>query len=234
METLGQCRHPVSRQRLVRNYGTERARAQRCSPWRGHCEHGQCGGPYRMPLGDILFKLGAGMIGKKSFKAAQIGGPSGGCVTLENLNVPTEYDALVVKLGAIMGSGGLIAMNEDACMVDTARYFMEFIQEESCGQCVACRLGTKRMLEILTRITEGRGVERHRAAGGAGQDHPGHMCGLGQTAPGPVLSTIRYFRQEYEEHIHKKYCRAGVCSQLFLSPLREHLSRQREYRAIWR
>ncbi|NLB78100.1 MAG: FAD-dependent oxidoreductase [Clostridiaceae bacterium] len=175
--------------------------------------------PIGMPLGDILFKIGGGMRDKKLFKSAQIGGPSGGCITQENLNVNTDYDS-ITKLGAIMGSGGLIAMNEDTCMVDTARYFMDFIQDESCGKCVACRVGTKRMLEILNRITQGKGeegdIELLEELGNTIKETA--MCGLGQSAPNPVLSTIRYFRHEYEEHINKKYCRAGVCSELFISP----------------
>lgn len=175
--------------------------------------------PIGMPLGDILFKIGGGMQNKKRFKSAQIGGPSGGCVTQDNLNVSTDYESLT-KLGAIMGSGGLIAMNEDTCMVDTARFFMDFIQDESCGKCVACRVGTKRMLEILERITRGEGqegdIELLEELGETIKETA--MCGLGQTAPNPVLSTIRYFRNEYEEHIKNKYCRAGVCSELFISP----------------
>ncbi len=175
--------------------------------------------PIGMPLGDILFKIGGGMQNKKKFKSAQIGGPSGGCVTQENLNTPTDYDSLT-KIGAIMGSGGLIAMNEDTCMVDTARYFMDFIQDESCGKCVAYRVGTKRMLEILERITRGEGqegdIELLEELGETIKQTA--MCGLGQTAPNPILSTIRYFRNEFEEHIKNKYCRAGVCSDLFISP----------------
>ncbi len=175
--------------------------------------------PIGMPLGEIIFKIGGGILNKKQFKSAQIGGPSGGCVTQDNLNVPTDYESLTL-LGAIMGSGGLIAMNEDTCMVDTARYFMDFIQDESCGKCVACRVGTKRMLEILERITRGEGqegdIELLEELGAVIKDTA--MCGLGQTAPNPVLSTIKYFREEYEEHIRKKYCRAGVCSELFISP----------------
>ncbi|MHB1485570.1 MAG: NADH-ubiquinone oxidoreductase-F iron-sulfur binding region domain-containing protein [Saccharofermentanales bacterium] len=175
--------------------------------------------PIGMPLGDILFKIGGGIIGKKKFKAAQIGGPSGGCITPENLNVPTDYESLT-KLGAIMGSGGLIVMNEDTCMVDTARFFMDFIQDESCGKCVACRIGTKRMLEILERITKGQGkkgdIELLLELGETIKETA--MCGLGQTAPNPVLSAIKYFREEFEEHINDKYCRAGVCSELFISP----------------
>ena len=175
--------------------------------------------PIGMPLGNILFDIGGGIPGKKQFKAAQIGGPSGGCITRENLNTPTDYETLK-ELGAIMGSGGLIAMNEDTCMVDTARFFMEFIQDESCGKCVACRLGTKRMLEILERITKGQGeegdIELLEELSETIQETA--ICGLGQTAPNPVLSAIQNFREEFEEHIRYKYCRAGVCSDLFVSP----------------
>lgn len=175
--------------------------------------------PMGMSLGDILFKIGGGIPGGKTFKAAQTGGPSGGCITKEFLNTPVDYDSLT-KLGAIMGSGGLIVMNEDTCMVDTARFFMEFIQDESCGKCVPCRVGTKRMLEILERITRGEGqegdIELLEELGESIKQTA--MCGLGQTAPNPVLSTIKYFREEYEEHIKYKYCRAGVCSDLFISP----------------
>ena len=175
--------------------------------------------PIGKPLGDILFNIGGGLRDKKKFKAAQIGGPSGGCITRDNLNTATDYESLQV-LGAIMGSGGLIAMNEDACMVDTARFFMDFIRDESCGKCAACRIGTTRMLEILERITKGEGeegdIELLEELGEAIKDTA--MCGLGQTAPNPVLSTIRYFRDEYEEHIKDKYCRASVCSSLFISP----------------
>lgn len=175
--------------------------------------------PLGKPLGDILFNIGGGMQKKKKFKSAQIGGPSGGCITQDNLNVPTDYES-ITKLGAIMGSGGLIAMSEDSCMVDTARFFMDFIKDESCGKCAACRLGTKRMLEILERITRGEGkdgdIELLEELGETIKDTA--MCGLGQTSPNPVLGTIRYFRNEYEEHIHQKHCRAGVCSDLFISP----------------
>ena len=175
--------------------------------------------PIGKPLGDILFSIGGGMRDKKRFKAAQIGGPSGGCVTRDNLNTATDYESLK-RLGANMGSGGLIAMNEDTCMVDTARFFMDFIRDESCGKCAACRIGTTRMLEILERITNGKGeegdIELLEELGETIQDTA--MCGLGQTAPNPVLSTIKNFREEYEEHIHDKYCRASVCAELFISP----------------
>ena len=201
-------------------YGTEKAKGTKVFALAGDIVNtGIAEVPIGIPLGEILFKIGGGMLNKKQFKAAQIGGPSGGCITQDNLNVPTDYESLTM-LGAIMGSGGLITMNEDTCMVDTARYFMDFIQEESCGKCVACRIGTKRMLEILERITRGQGVEgdieRLEELGQTIQQTA--MCGLGQTAPNPVLSTIKYFRHEYEEHIKYKYCRAGVCSELFISP----------------
>ncbi|MFZ5974531.1 MAG: NADH-ubiquinone oxidoreductase-F iron-sulfur binding region domain-containing protein [Bacillota bacterium] len=201
-------------------YGTEESKGTKVYALAGNVVNtGIIEVPIGKPLGDILFNIGGGMTEKKKFKAAQIGGPSGGCITQDNLNTPTDYGPLQ-NLGAIMGSGGLIAMNEDACMVDTARYFMDFIRDESCGKCAACRLGTKRMLEILERITRGEGedgdIELLEELGNTIKDTA--MCNLGLTAPNPVLTTIKYFREEYEEHIKNKYCRAGVCSDLFISP----------------
>jgi len=175
--------------------------------------------PMGTTLGDIIFDIGGGIPKGKRFKAAQTGGPSGGCITKEYLNTPIDYESLK-KLGTIMGSGGLISMDEDTCMVDMARFFMEFVQDESCGKCVPCRLGTKRMLEILERITRGEGkegdIELLEELGETIRETA--MCGLGQTAPNPVLSTIKYFREEYEEHIKDKYCRAGVCADMFIAP----------------
>jgi NADH-quinone oxidoreductase subunit F len=175
--------------------------------------------PMGVTLGEIIFGIGGGIPKGKKFKVAQTGGPSGGCLTKAHLNTPIDYDSLV-ELGAIMGSGGLISMNEDTCMVDVARFFMEFVQDESCGKCVPCRIGTKRMLEILERITRGEGkegdVELLEELALTIKDTA--LCGLGQTAPNPVLSTIKYFREEYDEHIKYKYCRSGVCSELFISP----------------
>lgn len=175
--------------------------------------------PMGITLGEILFDIGGGIPNGKTFKAAQTGGPSGGCLTRKHLNTPIDYQSLV-ELGAIMGSGGLICMDEDTCMVDVARFFMEFVQDESCGKCVSCRIGTRRMLDILERITHGEGrsgdVEQLIELGETIKSTA--LCGLGQTAPNPVLSTIKYFRDEYEEHIHARHCRAGVCSSLFLSP----------------
>lgn len=175
--------------------------------------------PMGITLGEVVYDIGGGIPRGKKFKVAQTGGPSGGCLTSEHLNTPIDYQSLV-ELGAIMGSGGLICMDEDTCMVDVARFFMEFVQDESCGKCAACRLGTRRMLEILERITRGEGregdVELLMELGETVKDTA--LCGLGQTAPNPVMSTIKYFREEYDEHIRYKYCRAGVCSDLFISP----------------
>jgi ferredoxin len=144
-----------------------------------------------------------------------MGGPSGGCVPAEYLDLEIDYDS-VQEVGAIMGSGGLIVMDQDTCVVDVARFFIDFVQKESCGKCVPCRIGTKRMFDILTRITAGEGEAKDIAK----LDELGKMvgraslCGLGQTAPNPVLSTIRYFREEYEAHINDKSCPAGVCKEL--------------------
>ena len=175
--------------------------------------------PIGTPLGEIIYDIGGGIPNGKEFKAAQIGGPSGGCVPKEHLNVPVDYESLA-ELGAIMGSGGLIVMDEDSCMVDVARFFVEFVQDESCGKCVPCRIGTKRMLEILTRICDGRGeegdVERLITLGEQIKDTA--LCGLGQTAPNPVLSTIRHFRGEYDQHIREKRCEAATCGELVRAP----------------
>lgn len=175
--------------------------------------------PVGMPLGDLIYDIGGGIPGGKEFKAAQIGGPSGGCIPKHFLNVPLDYESLA-ELGAIMGSGGLIVMDEDSCMVDVARFFLEFVQEESCGKCVPCRVGTKRMLEIVQRICDGQGeeadVDRLVELGEMIKDTS--LCGLGQTAPNPVLSTIRHFGFEFIEHIRDKRCRAGVCPSLVHAP----------------
>ena len=175
--------------------------------------------PMGITLGDIIYDIGGGILGDKEFKAAQIGGPSGGCLPRHLLNVKVDYESLK-EVGAMMGSGGLIVMNEDTCMVDLAKFFMEFIQEESCGKCPPCRIGTRRMLQILERITGGEGREGDiEELIALGEDiRRTSICGLGQTAPNPVLSTIKNFREEYEEHIHKKKCRAGVCGDLVYAP----------------
>jgi len=175
--------------------------------------------PMGTPLGTIVYDIGNGIPGGKKFKAAQLGGPSGGCIPIQHLNASVDYEK-VAELGAIMGSGGLIVMNEDKCAVDMARFFMDFCKEESCGKCTPCREGTKRMLEILTNICNGNGKEGdiELLESMAYMVKDAALCGLGQTAPNPLLSTLRYFRDEYEEHIRDKKCRAAVCSALFKSP----------------
>jgi NADH-quinone oxidoreductase subunit F len=171
--------------------------------------------PMGATLRKIIFDIGGGIPEGREFKAAQMGGPSGGCVPAEHLDLPIDYDS-VKGIGAIMGSGGLIVMDESTCMVDIARFFTEFVQSESCGKCVPCRIGTKRMLEILTRICRGEGhdgdVDRLARLGGTVQATS--LCGLGQTAPNPVLSTIRYFGDEYDAHVGERRCPAGACLAL--------------------
>jgi len=175
--------------------------------------------PMGVPLGKIIYDIGGGIAKGREFKAVQCGGPSGGCIPKEHLNVPVDYESLQ-ELGAIMGSGGLVVMDENTCMVDIARFFLDFIQEESCGKCPPCRIGTKRMLEILTRITEGKGEEGdiERLVKLGENIKRTALCGLGQTAPNPVLSTIKHFREEYVQHIKYKKCPAAVCQALFQSP----------------
>ena len=175
--------------------------------------------PMGITLRDIVFKIGGGIKGGKKFKAVQIGGPSGGCIPEKFLDTPVDYEK-VKEAGAIMGSGGMIVLDEDTCMVDLARYFMDFIQDESCGQCVPCRIGTRRMLEILERITNGNGessdIEKLEKIGLAVKETS--LCGLGKSAPNPILSTIKYFRKEYEEHVEKKNCPAVSCKEIISSP----------------
>jgi len=172
----------------------------------------------------IVFEIGGGVVGGKKYKAAQIGGPSGGCIPDEHLDIEIDYESLKT-VGAMMGSGGLVVMDEDNCMVDVAKFFMDFIQRESCGKCIPCREGTRRMLEILQRITRSRSAEK---GNDALERFKGVMylnrlaevikdtslCGLGQTAPNPVLSTLRYFRDEYEAHVFDRKCPAGACTEL--------------------
>jgi len=202
------------------SYGTEKSKGTKVFALAGSVNNtGLVEVPVGTTLGELIYDVGGGIRKGKQFKAAQIGGPSGGCVPKQHLNVPLDYESLA-ELGAIMGSGGLIVMDEDACMVDVARFFLEFVQEESCGKCVPCRVGTKRMLEILERICDGRGemadIQRLIDLGRSIKDTA--LCGLGQTAPNPVLSTIRHFRQEYEEHILCGHCEAGVCAGLVRAP----------------
>ena len=171
--------------------------------------------PMGTTLRTVIEEIGGGIPGGKKFKAAQTGGPSGGCIPAEHFDVPIDYDNLIA-IGSMMGSGGLIVMDEDDCMVDIAKFFLEFTVEESCGKCTACRIGTKRMLEILTKITKGQATmeDLDKLEELCHYVKANSLCGLGQTAPNPVLSTLRYFRDEYEAHIKEKRCPAGVCKAL--------------------
>ena len=171
--------------------------------------------PMGTTLRTVIEEIGGGIPNGKKFKAAQTGGPSGGCIPAEHFDVPIDYDNLIA-IGSMMGSGGLIVMDEDDCMVDIAKFFLEFTVEESCGKCTACRIGTKRMLEILTKITKGQATmeDLDKLEDLCYYVKSNSLCGLGQTAPNPVLSTLRYFRDEYEAHIKEKRCPAGVCKAL--------------------
>lgn len=171
--------------------------------------------PMGISLKEIIYDVGGGIKNDKKFKAVQIGGPSGGCIPEDMLDLPIDFDTLT-KAGSMMGSGGMIVMDEDTCMVDVARYFLNFTQEESCGKCVPCRIGTRQMVDILTRITQGQGGEGDikKLEDLAKTVKAGSLCGLGQTAPNPVLTTLKYFRHEYEAHIKEKTCPALVCKDL--------------------
>jgi NADH-quinone oxidoreductase subunit F len=200
--------------------GTERSKGTKVFALTGDVNNVGLGEvPMGTTLGQIVYEIGGGIPKGKKFKAAQLGGPSGGCIPAEHLNSPIDFER-VAELGAIMGSGGLIVLDEDKCAVDVARFFMDFVQDESCGKCTPCREGTKRMLEMLTNICQGKGKEGdiELLQEMAYIIKNASLCGLGQTAPNPVLSTIRYFKHEYEEHIKDHKCRAVVCSALFKSP----------------
>jgi len=171
--------------------------------------------PMGTTLREVIYDIGGGCPNGKAFKAVQTGGPSGGCLTKDHLDIPIDYDNLIA-VGSMMGSGGMIVMDEDNCMVDIARFFLDFTVDESCGKCTPCREGTKRMLEILNKITEGKGTmeDLDKLESLAQNIKDTSLCGLGQTAPNPVLSTLRYFRDEYEAHVKEKRCPAGVCQSL--------------------
>ncbi|BCV25797.1 MAG TPA: NADH-quinone oxidoreductase subunit NuoF [Firmicutes bacterium] len=182
--------------------------------------------PMGITLREIIFDIGGGIPNGKKFKAVQIGGPSGGCLPESQLDLPVDYESLT-GAGAIMGSGGLVVMDEDTCIVDVARFFLNFTRSESCGKCTPCREGIKRMLEILDRIAAGKGEPEdldllERTALVVKQSA---LCGLGQTAPNPILSTLRYFRDEYETHIREKRCPAGVCTALLVYRIKPELCR---------
>ncbi|MBE6999164.1 MAG: NADH-quinone oxidoreductase subunit NuoF [Ruminococcaceae bacterium] len=196
--------------------GSEKSKGTKVFALGGKIRHtGLVEVPMGTPLSTIINEIGGGIPGGKKFKAAQTGGPSGGCIPASLIDTPVDYDSLIA-IGSMMGSGGLIVMDEDNCMVDIAKFFLTFTVDESCGKCTPCREGTKRMLEILDRITEGKGEEGdiERLEELAYTIKATALCGLGQTAPNPVLSTIRYFRDEYEAHIRDKVCPAHVCQKL--------------------
>lgn len=196
--------------------GTEKSKGTKVFALAGKIKKG---GLVEVPMGltlkDVIYGIGGGIKNDKKFKAVQMGGPSGGCIPAELIDTPVTYED-INKTGAIVGSGGMIVMDEDTCMVDMARYFLNFTRDESCGKCNYCRIGTKRMLEILERITEGEGkdgdIELLEELAAKIKD--GSLCGLGQTAPNPVLTTLKYFRNEYEDHIYNKKCTAGSCKAL--------------------
>jgi NADH-quinone oxidoreductase subunit F len=196
--------------------GTEKSKGTKVFALAGKIKRG---GMVEVPMGislrEVIFDIGGGIQGDKKFKAVQMGGPSGGCVPESMADLKIDYDSLSAS-GAIMGSGGMVVMDESTCMVDVARYFLSFVQSESCGKCTFCRIGTKRMLEILTRITEGTGEEKDIAELEelATTVKVSSLCGLGQTSPNPVLTTLRYFRAEYDDHIRNRRCQAKKCKAL--------------------
>ncbi len=171
--------------------------------------------PMGMSLKEIIYDIGGGMEKNRKFKAVQTGGPSGGCIPASHIDMPVDYESLI-RIGSMMGSGGMVVMDDTTCMVDMSKFFLSFTQNESCGKCVPCRLGTKRMLEILTRITEGKGKEDDiELLMELGTDIKlSSLCGLGMSAPNPVLSTIHFFRDEYEAHIKEGVCPSNVCKAL--------------------
>ena len=197
-------------------YGVDKSRGTKVFALTGKVNNT---GLVEVPMGttirEVVFDIGGGIIGGKKFKAVQIGGPSGGCLTEAHLDLPISYESLTAA-GAIMGSGGLVVVDEETCMVDMAKFFLEFTQRESCGKCIPCREGTKKMLDILIRITEGKGRESDidDLIYLGNQIKTASLCGLGQTAPNPVLTTLRYFRDEYEAHIKEHRCPAGACTAL--------------------
>ena len=198
------------------SYGTERSKGTKVFALGGKINNvGLVEVPMGTTLRELIYDIGGGIPGGKKFKAIQTGGPSGGCLTEADLDASIDYDNLIAK-GSMMGSGGAIVMDEDNCMVDVAKFYMEFICDESCGKCTPCRIGTKRMLELLTKITDGKATMEDLDAleDLAHNVKSNSLCGLGQTAPNPVLSTLSRFRDEYVAHIVEKKCPAHVCKHL--------------------
>ena len=196
--------------------GTEKSKGTKVFALGGKIKHtGLVEIPMGTPLRKVIEEIGGGIPNGKKFKAAQTGGPSGGCIPAEHFDIPIDYDNLI-SIGSMMGSGGLIVMDEDNCMVDIAKFFLQFTVDESCGKCTPCRIGTKRLLEMLDKITKGKGTleDLDKMEELCYYIKANALCGLGQTAPNPVLSTLRYFRDEYIAHVVDKRCPAGVCKDL--------------------
>ncbi len=183
--------------------------------------------PMGTTLREVIFEIGGGIPDGKKFKAVQTGGPSGGCITRDHLDTPIDYDNLI-ELSSMMGSGGMVVMDEDNCMVDIAKFFLKFTMDESCGKCPPCRIGTKRMYEILEKITSGQGEPEDidRLEKLAYNIKASALCGLGQTSPNPILSTLRFFRDEYEAHVNEKRCPAGVCQELLTYSINPELCKK--------
>jgi len=218
VETLGNVSAILQRgAEWYSRYGTETSKGTKTFSLAGKIRRtGLIEVPLGISLGDIIEGIGGGAPKGKSLKAVQTGGPSGGCIPAARFDLPADYESLVAA-GSIMGSGGMVVMDQDTCMVDVARYFLSFTQAESCGKCMPCRLGTRQMLDILEDICHGRGQpeDLELLSDLSETVQKGSLCGLGQTAPNPVLSTLRYFREEYESHVRHRKCAAGVCRDLF-------------------
>jgi NADH-quinone oxidoreductase subunit F len=219
VETFGNVRHIINKGgEWYASLGTETTKGTKIFAVTGKVKHtGLVEVPAGMKVREVIYDVCGGIANNRKFKAVQAGGPSGGCIPADILDTPVDYDSLI-KAGAMMGSGGLVVMDETTCMVDVSRFFLNFTRMESCGKCVPCRIGLKVMLDILERITEGRGVpsdiETLQDLGVAIKK--ASLCGLGQTAPNPILSTINYFREEYEAHINDKRCPSNCCKELLL------------------
>jgi NADH-quinone oxidoreductase subunit F len=214
VETLANIRHIILKgPEWFASFGTEKSKGTKVFALSGKVKNtGLVEVPIGITLRELIFDIGGGIPNGKKFKAVQIGGPSGGCIPEEHLDTPIDYESLT-SLGAIMGSGGLIVLDEDNCMVSMAKFFLEFTVDESCGQCIPCRVGLKRMYNILDKITKGKGIMEDLVMLEelAKTVKTTSLCGLGQTAPNPVLSTLRYFKDEYIEHIKEKKCKANIC-----------------------
>ncbi|GFO53624.1 NADH dehydrogenase [Geomonas sp. Red276] len=219
VETFANVRHIINKgSDWYASLGTETTKGTKIFAVTGKVKHtGLVEVPAGMTVRDVIYKVCGGIANNRKFKAVQAGGPSGGCIPAEVLDTPVDYDSLI-KAGAMMGSGGLVVMDETTCMVDVARFFLTFTKMESCGKCVPCRIGLKAMLDILEKITEGRGepedIDTLLEMGATIKK--ASLCGLGQTAPNPILSTVKYFRNEYEAHINDKRCPSNSCKELLL------------------